>query len=107
MSDNGERLEFDFSELSWGDSQDFAVLQAQVNAASSNPNADPIELRAIFERMNAYLAIMVVNVPRSMLVKRAPAELDFSKAESFRYLRQSSLVDLMNAMSEAQANQKK
>lgn len=107
MSDNGERLAFDFSELSWGDSQDFAVLQAQVNAAAANPNTDPADLKAMFDRMNAYFAIMIVSVPRSLLVKRAPADLDFTQADSFRYLRQNSIAEIMNAMNAAQAGEKK
>lgn len=102
-----DKPEFDFSELSWGDSMDFSVVQAKVNGLTQNPLADPAEVKKTFDQLNSFLALIVVHIPRAWLVKRAPDVLDFTQADTFRHLKQTRVQDLMQAMNESQSAEKK
>jgi len=54
--------------------------------------------REVFE----YMATVLVSVPKAWIVKRAPAEIDWSQMESFEYLKQNRMGDLMQGLNEAQ-----
>lgn len=91
---------FDFSELSWKDSKRASIIGARLRAANASGDAEEIE--RLFEELQAYLALVVVEVPRAWLVAKAPAALDWSRADAYDWLRASRMQDLQRMMVEAQ-----
>lgn len=94
MSD--EQPVFDLSNLSWRESKSLAVLQLRMQEAQT---ADAME--KAFGQIDAFLARVLVSVPRAWLVKDAPADLDWSDAESLNWIQGKKVGALMKALGAA------
>lgn len=101
MGSNGTKPTFDFSEISWGDSEDITVISAQLSAAQAANDAEGI--KAAFVAIRAAIARMVTYVPREWFVKAAPEPLDFADPETYRYLKRDKFQTLMGMAKEEQS----
>jgi len=102
---SGPVPEFDFSNLSWKESKDMDYARTKIRKGEAE--ADVETMQAGFEEMQAFLAKIVVSVPRSWLVSDAPEEIDWSDPDNFDWLRGSRMQDLMKAYMEAMQDQQK
>lgn len=95
-----EGPEFDLSELSWEDSAAVDLAGMRASQAIRKQDADGAE--KAFAAIRQTLATCVVSIPRGWLVKRAPAEIDWSDPASFRWLQATHMQLLLTAFREAQ-----
>ena len=95
-----DKPEFRFPVMSWGDSKQFAVLQARLRRLN-DPDTGPDETAETFDALSRLLARFVVSVPQSWLMDNAPKKLDWSDPASFDWLRTDRMADLQAAMQEA------
>ena len=118
-----ERVELDFSDLSFGESTEFAlleariqrvgVLQMQINTLPEGEEptrevmaelvdlTSPATMREIFEAANREMARVVKAVPRSWFVSSAPAVLDFTDPATYSYLRSDKARELRQMITKA------
>jgi len=92
---------FDLSELSWRESKSLATMQTRM--ANAQSERDVAGLEAGFAGMEAFLARVVVSVPRDWLVASAPDNVNWKDPASFDWLRAARMKDLMSALAEAQS----
>lgn len=127
---NDEQPVFDFDELSWGDSKDVTRLISKVGAISAKAqalnamNTDELSAAQLDKRqrdieandaalvdamdgIQKFMAAVVISIPQSWLVRRAPDNPDWNDPASFDYLRSSRFMDLVAAFQGAEANEKK
>jgi hypothetical protein len=97
-----EKPVFDFDDVSWADEKAVSLARSQLR------NAESLEQTvSAFGGMEIYMSKCVVSIPRSWLVKSAPAEIDWSDPQSFNYVKGVLFQDLMKALNEAQAELQK
>jgi hypothetical protein len=111
-----ERVELDFSDLSFGESTEFALLESQIQRVGvlqmqlnglDKDEAPPRELvdelahlsspetmRQIFDAARREMARVVKAAPRSWFVSGAPHPLDFADPETYTYLRADKAREL-------------
>ena len=73
---------FDMDNLSFGDVKRMYGIQDRIVAAKGEA-----ELNQAFGEAQALMAQVVISVPRSWVVKSAPENIDWSKPESFDFLK--------------------
>lgn len=97
---DNEKPVFDLSDLSWGDSKALTTAQMKVKGAAAAGDFERLEQG--FGDMQAFLARVVVSIPRDWLVKSAPEVVDWSKPESYDFLKSKRMNELLVALNEAQ-----
>lgn len=106
---NNTQPRFDFNEISWGDSLKLTEAQTVISEISILENLGSAEMRRMmecFESIKGYLAKVCTHVPQAWLAKDAPDNLDWSNPQSFNYIKQKRVRDLMQAMGKAQETEK-
>lgn len=102
---SGPLPEFDFTNLSWKESKDMDYARTKIRKGEAD--ADVETMQAGFDEMQAFLAKIVVSVPRAWLIADAPAEIEWSDPDSFDWLQGTRMQDLMWAYMEAMQDQQK
>ena len=108
-----ERPEFDFSEYNWVEAREMARLQHEAERAvalleekSVLLNIDQFEAaleeeRRVMDQLEEGVAHLLVSIPRDWLIASAPDEIDWSKRDSFKWLRANRFRSLQLALAEA------
>ncbi len=93
----------DMENLSWRMSKDFTRLGGQITQAQKSGQFD--QLDGLFMEVQALMALVVLDVPAEWLVKNAPKNLDWSKAESFDWIKSRRVEQLMGIIGQGGRNQ--
>ena len=93
--------EFDFSSLSWGDSEALEMVQYRTRKAQEALDLE--EIRACQSEVVHYVARVLVTLPREWMLDNAPDAPDWHDAENIRkYVRGDKIRALLIALQEAQ-----
>jgi len=95
---DGAKPEFDFSNFSWRDDRQIAILQAKIGKAAENHDIEAIEEG--YKDIERFFSLILVSVPREWLVRTAPEMIDWSQPDSLRWLRGDKSRALLNALQE-------
>jgi hypothetical protein len=96
----GELPTFDFSLLSWGESRQIDRVKKRLEATSKD---DLDEMDAAILAFQDHVCKVLIDVPRSWLVRTAPDVIDWAKGASLDWLQKNKFQALVNAWNEAQA----
>lgn len=103
-----EQPVYDFGEMSWGDTK--ALISVKDEFRSAGASGDVGKVIEVFAKIERYIAPLIVSMPRSWLVKRAPELIDFCSPGGFDHLKTNRFLDVMSAVidhaSEAQNTSK-
>lgn len=97
MTDNIPVIEepiFNLDELSWGDTKALAAIGSRIRASVSDESA----VMAAFSEAEVIIGSIVECIPRSWLVKRAPATIDYTAAGGFNWLRRDKFLELLTTV---------
>lgn len=90
--DNQDAPIFNIDNLTWADEIAYGKGLNRVLA----PNATPEEKEAWVDTLECTMAKCLVSVPRHLLVKGAPAEINWSERESFKWIRWGGMTEIHN-----------
>ncbi len=91
---------FDFEDISWGESKQLSRLLLRLGGMITD-GGDSADAITEIEKIEAAIAPYIVSVPRSWLVKRAPASIDWQTTGALNHLRRARFGDLLAAVAVA------
>lgn len=98
-------LTFDFSQLTWEDSEEIQDIQFLIQEAVDDNDRD--KLREAYALLRDWLAQVTTSVPREWFVDRAPDKLDLTDPDTYKWLKDVRVSRLRDALAVARENAEK
>jgi hypothetical protein len=89
---------FDVPDLSWEDSKQLTLIGARMQTGQLTIE----NMEQHFRDIETVLSKVVVSVPRSYLVRKAPDAIDWSTPSAFQWLKARKMMPLLQALGQAQ-----
>ncbi len=92
-----EQPVIDLAELSWGDTKAMVAAAARLSMIGDGTisEIDAQEIAHTLEALEALIAPIIISIPRSWLVKRAPEQVDYVNG-GLNWLRRGKFMELAN-----------
>ncbi len=84
----------DFDELSWGDTKALVAAAVQFQTLGET-EIDATKAADIFTALESLIAPLIISIPRTWLVKRAPEQIDYCNG-GLNWLKRGRFMELAN-----------